>query len=1628
MSQPAGQHIIGVYRTTIMDNSPSHQQRRRSLIPLSPSQTPWSSERASRDSRSSDDNSSNKQGVNVQVILRCRPLSEDEIRVRTQVVISCNELKREVNATQNISNKLIDRTFVFDKVFGSISQQKELYDQAIAPIVNEALEGYNCTIFAYGQTGTGKTYTMEGEGRKEKNGEFHNDAGVIPRAVQQIFDILEAQNTEYSMKVTFLELYNEEISDLLALDDKSKKPIVLMEDGKGAVFVRGLEEEIVCTADEIFKILEKGSARKHTAESLLNKQSNRSHSIFSVTINIKECTPKGEELIKCGKLNLVDLAGSENILRSGAREGRAREAGEINKSLLTLGRVINALVEQAEHVPYRDSKLTRLLRDSLGGKTKTCIIATVSPSIHCLEETLSTLDYAYRAKNIKNRPEVNQRVLKSAMIKDLYTEIDHLKQELHATREKNGIYIPRDRYLNEEAMKKVMAEKLERMKIESKFKDKQLMDLQELYTYQQQLTTELSEKLLRTKREFEQTEQALFVLEERCKQANETIKEKEYFIFNLLGSEKALTQQAFELRAELENAASEASSLFANIECKSKMEDRNRNLIKNFHSQLAQQLEVLHRTVADFVTQHEQQLKVIEENTQTFLSAKAKVTEELRLKLGKLKDVYGSGIKSLNDRAREIDEIFSYLLIFSEVSLEADAILNDLQSTLNNQEERMAAFAQQQHEEFADNEERQLLDKVAELLASSNTRKKKLVQSAVDDLRESATSRTSKLHQEMSNMQDFTLSVQEEWTSYMGKTEAHYTENTISVESGKNDNVEGLKQCMTKARMVAKQWQNAQESLLSLQRRNIDSVDWIIKGGMEANQMIFANFSSIASTTLEEADVANRSLISSTDYALKRDSDAHEKTNSLIASSCEDIREMKSIHSQNIIEITENARKCMIDEYMVDEPLCLTPRKILNLPSTESIEDLRTPSFDELLKAFRATIPEKQANGDVHKSSEAYELQILTNGGAYTQQALHRANGLDYTKYGRLIQQCTDRGLVCQAKQLHARLLLSSVVLDNFLASKLINFYAKSNHLREAHKVFDQIPYKNTFSWNAMLIGYCLHNMHIETLKLFSSFISSSSSTKPDNFTVTCVLKALSSLFPDIKLARIIHCFVLRNGFDLDIFVVNALVTYYSRCDDLASARTLFDMMPKRDLVSWNSMIAGYSQGGFYEDCKRLYSEMLGLEGLRPDGVTVVIVLQACAQSNDLVFGIEVHRFVIENKIELDLAICNSFITLYAKCGSLDYARELFEEMSEKDEITYGAIISGYMVHGFVDKAMDLFREMKSPGLSTWNAVISGMVQNNWHEGILDLIREMQRTGFRPNTVTLSTVLPTLSYFSNLKGVKEIHAYAVRNNFDRNIYVATAIIDTYAKLGFLHGAQKVFDQSRDRSVILWTAIISAYAAHGDANMALDLYDRMLKNGTLPDPVTFTAVLAACAHSGAVDEACKIFDAMLPKYGIQPLVEHYACMVGTLGRAGKLSEAVEFISKMPIEPSAKVWGALLNGASVSGDVELGKFVCDRLFEIEPENTGNFIIMANLFSRAGRWEEAEKVRERMKNIGLKKIAGSSWIETSGGLQSFIAKDVANERTEELYRMLDGLLELMREEGYVLMDEIDEESVCN
>ncbi|XP_072280970.1 kinesin-like protein KIF11 [Pyxicephalus adspersus] len=392
-----------------------------------------------------------EKGKNIQVVVRCRPFNQLERKANSHSVLEFDAQRREVAVrTGGINDKLGKKNYTFDMVFGPAAKQIEVYRSVVCPILDEVIMGYNCTIFAYGQTGTGKTFTMEGERSSEGEFTWEQDplAGIIPRTLHQIFEKLSENGTEFSVKVSLLEIYNEELFDLLSPSPDVGERLQMFDDprNKRGVIIKGLEEVTVHNKDEVYHILERGAARRTTASTLMNAYSSRSHSVFSITIHMKETTVDGEELVKIGKLNLVDLAGSENIGRSGAVDKRAREAGNINQSLLTLGRVITSLVERAPHIPYRESKLTRILQDSLGGRTKTSIIATVSPASINLEETVSTLEYANRAKNILNKPEVNQKLTKRALIKEYTEEIERLKRDLAAAREKNGVYLTSENY------------------------------------------------------------------------------------------------------------------------------------------------------------------------------------------------------------------------------------------------------------------------------------------------------------------------------------------------------------------------------------------------------------------------------------------------------------------------------------------------------------------------------------------------------------------------------------------------------------------------------------------------------------------------------------------------------------------------------------------------------------------------------------------------------------------------------------------------------------------------------------------------------------------------------------------------------------------------------------------------------------------------------------------------------------------------------------------------------------------------------------------------------------------------------------------------------------------------------
>ncbi|XP_047458561.1 kinesin-like protein KIF11 isoform X2 [Mugil cephalus] len=595
-----------------------------------------------------------EKGRNIQVVVRCRPFNTME-RKSSYGVVDCDHNRKEVvMRTGGINDKASRKTYTFDMVFGPAAKQIEVYRSVVCPILDEVIMGYNCTVFAYGQTGTGKTFTMEGERSPDEQFTWEEDplAGIIPRTLHQIFEKLSENGTEFSVKVSLLEIYNEELFDLLSPSEDVNERLQLFDDprNKRSVVVKGLEEVTVHNKDEVYQILERGAAKRRTASTLMNAYSSRSHSVFSVTIHMKEITLDGEELVKIGKLNLVDLAGSENIGRSGAVDKRAREAGNINQSLLTLGRVITALVEKRPHIPYRESKLTRILQDSLGGRTKTSIIATVSPSSSNLEETLSTLEYASRAKNIMNKPEVNQKLTKRTLIKEYTEEIERLKRDLAATRDKNGVYLTAENY--ESMMVQITAHDEQTVEYTDRIAamEEELKKVTELFTESKTQLEQCSIDLDEKQHRLEETSRDLL-------QTREKLSQEEFVSSELATVQETLYDTAGQLLRTVDASTRDVSGLHAKLDRKKKVEQHNSEIEQSFAERMEGAFSSMQRCVQEHSVKQKAMLSSYSEAVDGLLATnqaalRGAVTTVEAL-VGGVKPLVAAGVARCREKVRQ---------------------------------------------------------------------------------------------------------------------------------------------------------------------------------------------------------------------------------------------------------------------------------------------------------------------------------------------------------------------------------------------------------------------------------------------------------------------------------------------------------------------------------------------------------------------------------------------------------------------------------------------------------------------------------------------------------------------------------------------------------------------------------------------------------------------------------------------------------------------------------------------------------------------------------------------------------------------------------------------------------------
>ncbi|KAG6662550.1 pentatricopeptide repeat-containing protein At4g21300 [Carya illinoinensis] len=580
-----------------------------------------------------------------------------------------------------------------------------------------------------------------------------------------------------------------------------------------------------------------------------------------------------------------------------------------------------------------------------------------------------------------------------------------------------------------------------------------------------------------------------------------------------------------------------------------------------------------------------------------------------------------------------------------------------------------------------------------------------------------------------------------------------------------------------------------------------------------------------------------------------------------------------------------------------------------------------------------------------------------------------------------IISVCASEAMIGFGTQLHGLVVKCGLELESSVANTLLAMYSKSQYLFDACKLFDMIPQTDLVTWNGMISGFVQNGFMREASNLFREMISVS--VKPDSITFASFLPSVTEI-AGLKQGKEIHGYMVRHSVPLDLFVKSALIDIYFKCRDVGMARKVFGQSNMVDVIVCTAMISGFVLNGINSDALEIFRWLLK-EKMRPNSVTLASVLPACAALAALKLGKELHCNILKNGLDGRCHVGSAITDMYAKCGRLDLAHHFFDRMSERDTVC-------------------------------WNVMITSCSQNSEPEEAIQLFRQMGIEGTKFDCVSISAALSACANLPSLQYGKEIHGFMVKGALSSDLFAESALIDMYAKCGNLNSARLVFNMMGEKNEVSWNSIISAYGNHGCLKDCLSLFNRMLENGILPDHVTFLAIISACGHAGQVDDGARYFYSMTKEYGLPARMEHYACMVDLFGRAGQLNEALEIIKSMPFIPDAGVWGTLLGACRVHGNVELAEIASRHLFDLDPQNSGYYVLLSNLHADTGHWGNVLKIRSLMKERQVQKVPGYSWIDINSTTHIFVAADGSHPQSAEIYSILKSLLLELRKEGYV------------
>ncbi|GAV81844.1 PPR domain-containing protein/PPR_2 domain-containing protein/DYW_deaminase domain-containing protein [Cephalotus follicularis] len=554
----------------------------------------------------------------------------------------------------------------------------------------------------------------------------------------------------------------------------------------------------------------------------------------------------------------------------------------------------------------------------------------------------------------------------------------------------------------------------------------------------------------------------------------------------------------------------------------------------------------------------------------------------------------------------------------------------------------------------------------------------------------------------------------------------------------------------------------------------------------------------------------------------------------------------------------------------------------------------------------------------------------------------------------------------------------------SFLSDHLINMYSKLDLLHSAQLVLQlsHTPYRSVVTWTSLISG-SVQNGHFSSALLHFSTMHRDC-VLPNDFTFPCVFKASASLrWPSMGMQ--VHALAVKIGQIWDVFVGSSCFHMYGKMGLKDEACKLFDEMPHRNIVTWNAYISNAVLDGWPRKAIDGFIEFRRVGG-EPDSITFCAFFNACADALWLQLGRQLHGLVVRIGFEADVSVSNGLIYFYGKCREIGLAKMVFEEIGKKNAVSWCSLVAVYVQNYEEEKACVAFLQGREEGVE-------------------------------PTDFMVSSLVSACAGLAGLELGRSVHGLAVKACVDENIFVGSALVDMYGKCGSIEDAEQAFCEMPERNLVTWNAMIGGYAHQGHAGMAVALFKEMNYGscGVVPNYVTLVCVLSACGRAGEVKLGMEIFESMRGRYGIEPGEEHYACIVDLLGRAGMVECAYEFIKNIPIRPTVAIWGALLNACRVYGKPELGKIAADYLFELDRKDSGNHVLLSNIFAAAGRWEESNIVRMEMRDVGIKKNAGCSWISAKNKLHVFQAKDTSHEMNSEIQATLAKLRREMKAAGY-------------